>query len=47
MQIRSEYDDVAKQYHKSLKELEELKTEHGILKWKYEQLNKENEEVNS
>lgn len=49
MQIRSEYDDVAKQYHNDvLKELEELKTEHGILKWKYEQLKaKQNEEVNS
>ena len=49
MRIRSEYDDVAKEYHDDvLKQLDTLKQEHEILKWKYKQLkDKQGEEVNS
>ena len=48
MHIRAEYDDVAKQYHDDvLKELDELKREHGILQYKYERLKEQYEKVNS
>jgi len=39
MRIRSDYDDVAKEYHNDiLKELDQLKKEHSILQWKYDRL---------
>lgn len=46
MKIRSKYDEVAKDYQDDvLKQLENLKNEFNLLKWKYEELKKKHEKV--
>ena len=46
MKIRSEHDEIAKEYQDDvLKQLELLKREFKMLSWKYEELKKKHEEV--
>ena len=46
MKIRSEHDEIAKEYQDDvLKQLELLKREYKMLSWKYEELKKKHEEV--